>query len=180
MISTKIVTTITSKLFLLICFFSCAVLGQERITKRMAGPANGQYRIAVAFITPTDESYKLQSLIIDIEPVKNKKDLPTAYYADLTTTVRSLTTGSKDQKILVIRWNKGSDVEVKCDGGRWTKETTGPELDAIVEVIKQVVKNSPLDAKDTTEFTLPTALEQKITTALDSLTTSSLKCIRGT
>ena len=70
----KIAMTMISKLFLLICFFSCAILGQERIIKRMAGPANGQYRIAVAFITPTDESYKLQSLIIDIEPVKNKKD----------------------------------------------------------------------------------------------------------
>ena len=146
----------------------------------MAGPTNGQYRILVAFIAATDESYKMQSLIIDIDPVKNKKDQPTSYYADLTTTVRSLTTGDKDQKILVIRWEKAGDVEVKCDGGRWAKESTGPELDAIVDLIKEVVRNSPLDAEKPEEFTLPSAVEQRITATLNSLPKSSLKCIRGT
>ncbi|MEP6848811.1 MAG: hypothetical protein ABI999_08130 [Acidobacteriota bacterium] len=57
-----------------------------------------------------------------------------------TSTMRSLTTGDKRQKILVIRWEKSSDVEVKCDGGKFVKETTGPELDTIVEMVKAVVQ----------------------------------------
>ena len=126
-----------------------------------------------------EDSYKLQTMIIDINPVKNKKDEPNSYYVDLTTTVRSLTTGNKNQKILVIRWQKSEEVEVKCEGGKWVKESAGPELNKIVDTIHAVVQNSPLDAKKVTEFTLPQSVEQNVTAALDGLKTSSLLCIRG-
>ena len=150
-------------LLLCLCIFSGRSTCQDRTTM-MAGPTDGQFRIVVAFMAASGDSYKLQSMIIDTNLTKNKKDQPTSYYVDMTATVRSLTNGSKDQKILVIRWEKSGDVEVKCEGGRWAKETAGPELNTIIDTIKVVVQNSPLDAKKVTEFDLPQSVQQKVVT----------------
>jgi hypothetical protein len=135
------------KLLVALCLLPMTVLCQEKITKMMAGPKGDQFGVVLAFIEVTDESFKTQTLIIDVNPVKTKKELPTAFHVDLTSTVRSATTGAKHQKILVIRWEKSGDVEVKCEGGKWANETPGAELDNIVEIVKAVVQNAPLDTK---------------------------------
>src|SRR4051794_30005324 len=89
---------------LLCLLFSFSVHSQEVITKTLAGPNDDQFRIAIAFMSQGDDnSYKLQSFILDINRVK-KNEQPTSFYLDLTTTVRNLTTGAKKQKILVERW----------------------------------------------------------------------------
>jgi hypothetical protein len=170
-----------SSLKLLVCFFLFAgtAFSQERITKVMAGPSDDQFRIVVAYIAASEDQFNMQSLIIDVDPVNNKKEQPTSYYVDLTATVRSLATGAKKQRILVLRWEKSGDIEVKCDGGKWTKQTTGAELDSIVETVKTVVQNAPLDTKKTIEFTLPKAVEEKVIAVLNSLEKSKLLCIRG-
>ena len=105
--------------------------------------------------------------------------MPNLFYVDLTSTVRSPATGDKKQKILVLRWEKSGDIEVKCEGGKWVKETTGSELDKIVKTVKAVVQNAPLDTKgNPVEFTIPKDLEQKVISILNGLETSALKCVR--
>ena len=70
-------------------------------------------------------------------------------------------------------------MEVKCEGGKFVKETAGSELDKIVEMVKAVVRNAPLDTKgDPVEFTLPKDVEQRVISILNSLDTSTLKCVR--
>ena len=146
----------------------------------MAGPSeDGQFRIAVAFMGATDDSYKLQSFFVTVNRTKNKNELPTEYYVDLTTTTRSLESGTKKQKILVFRWRKSGEIEVKCEGGKWSKQAAQPEIDKIVEVVKAVVQNSPRDAKEPVDFTLPEELEQKVISILDGLETSTLQCVRN-
>lgn len=169
---------VTLKLLLSLFILSGTALCQERIAKLVAGPNDAQFRVVVAYMAPTETQFNMQSLIIDVNPVKNKKDLPTSYYVDITTTTRNLETGEKKQRILVIRWEKAGDVEVKCEGGRWTKENTGAELDSIVEVVKAVVQSSPLDAKKMTEFTLTKTVENKVTDLLNNLEKSKLQCVR--
>jgi hypothetical protein len=165
-------------LMLIVCLCLVpAAFGQERITKTTAGPNGETFRIAVAFIEPTEDSYKLQSLFVDVNPVK-KNEQPTSFYVDLTTTVRSLATGEKKQKILVIRWEKSGDVMVKCEAGKWAKQTTGPELDNIIETVKLVVQNAPLKAQEPTDFKLPPDVEKRLTAILDGLGTSTLTCVR--
>ena len=161
------------------CFVSVTAFGQERITKIMAGPNEDQFRVLVSFIEATEDSYKLQSLIIDVNRVKDKQEQPTSFYVDLTTTVRSLTTGEKKQRILVLRWGKSAEIEVKCEGGKWIKQKPGPEIDKIVETVKAVIQNSPLDAKKPVEMTLPQDVKQKVTSTLNALETSTAECIRG-
>jgi len=170
---------LTLKLFVFLCFLPVTVLCQEKITKMMAGPNGETFRAIVAFVEPTDESFKTQTLIIDVNPVKNKKEQPTTFYVDLTSTIRSISTGDKKQKILVLRWDKSGDIEVKCEGNKWEKENAGPELDKIVETAKAVIQNAPLDTKgDPVEFKLPEDLEQRVISILNGLETSSLKCVR--
>ena len=152
---------------------------QEKVTKMMAGPRGDQFRIVVALIAVTDTSMNTKSLIVDVNQVKKKSEQPTSFYVDLTATQRSLGTGDKKQKILVIRWEKSGDVEVKCEGGKFVKETTGPELDKIMEMVKAVVQSAPLETRgDAVEFTIPKDLEQKLISILDGLDTSTLKCVR--
>jgi hypothetical protein len=168
------------KLLLCICLLAVTTLCQEKVTKMMAGPKGDRFGIVVAFIEVTDQSFKTQTLIFDVNQVKKKNEQPTSFYVDLTSTVRSATTGDKAQKILVIRWEDSGVVEVKCEGGKWAKETAGPELDNIVETVRAVVQHVPLDTKgDPVEFTLPKAIEQKVISILDSLETSKLVCIRN-
>ena len=166
---------------LIICLIALPVVTQcqERTAKNMAGPfGDGQFRVAVTFMSAAEGGYKVQSLIVTTNQVKKKAEMPTEYVADLTTTTRSLETGAKDQKIFVIRWGKSEDVEVKCEGGKWSKLAPDPELSAIVETVKAVVRESPRDAKRPSDFTLPAELEQKVISHLDGLQTSKLQCVR--
>src|SRR5262249_17803267 len=140
-----------------------SVRGQEVVTQTMAGPVGEKYRILLAFMSMEDQgSYKLQSFILDTNRVK-KNEQPSAFYLDLTSTIRNTATGEKKQKILVQRWITPADVEVKCDGGKWIKQSSSPELDLITDTVKSVIQIVPLDAKDAKEFELPPDLSKKIT-----------------
>lgn len=170
---------LTSRLLVCLFLLPLSVVCQERITRIMAGPLDDSHsRIVVAFMGVTGDSSKLQSLIVTTNRAKNKNDLPTEYLVDLTTTTRSLASGAKKQKILVFSWDKSGEREVKCGGGKWTKQSASPEIDNIVEVVKAVVSKSPRDVKEATEFTLPQDLEQKLISILEGLETSNLQCVR--
>lgn len=161
-----------------------AALGQEERTRQfIVGPNGGdQTRILVAFAEPSQDSYKLQSMIIDLTSVKNKRDEPSAFVqVDLTSTVRSLTSGEKKQKILVLRWKKsGTEIELKCEG-KWVKQSTpsAAAIDKIVEATKAVIESVPLDAKTPTEATLSPELEQKVSSILNALDTEDIACLRS-
>ena len=149
------------------------------MAKVMAGPnEDGQFRIAVAYIAAGGNTYKLQSLIVTVNRVKNKSDLPTEYLVDLTTTTRQLESGAKKQNILIFRWGKSGQIETKCEGGKWTKQTGEPVINNIIEVVKAVVQSAPRDAKEPVDFTLPPELGPKVVSILDDLETSKLQCVR--
>ena len=104
-----------------LCTFPVIALGQAEMHQVKVGPYGDQVRIIDALATPAANGYKLQSLIVDITPAKNKRDQPLAVHVDLTATVRDMQTGKKDQQALVLRWAANGDFEVKCDGnGRQT------------------------------------------------------------
>jgi hypothetical protein len=165
------------KLLVCLCLVPVAASGQERIRKFMVGPKDDQVRVVIAFAEPSEEGYKLQSMIIDLTPVKDKKEQPAAVHVDLTSTVRSLATGAKKQKILILRWNKAGELELKC-AGQWKKQEAVASIEKIVTTTKAVIGAVPLDAKAPTEVTLPKDLEQKISSILDSLFTEDLPCLR--
>lgn len=144
----------------------------------MVGPNNDQIRIVVAFIEPSQEAYSMQSMIIDVDSVKDRKEQPSSFQVDLTSTVRSLSTGEKRQKILLLRWKKTGEIELKCDG-KWKKRDVGSIMDKIVEATNAVIQSVPLDAKSPTEFTLSPELEQKVSSILSSLNTEDFQCLRS-
>ena len=167
------------RLLVCLCLLPVTALCQESITKITAGPIDdGQFRIAIVFMDAADDSYKLQSLFVTVNQAKKKNELPTEYHVDLTTTTRNLATGTKKQKILVFRWGKSSEREVKCEGGKWSKQAAALEIDKIVEIVKAVVHNAPRDAKEPVDFTLPKELQQQVIFILDGLETSNLQCVR--
>jgi hypothetical protein len=149
------------KIFLCLCFLSASVF----------------CRFIAALIQPTETSYKMQSMIIDFDPVKKSKDLPESFTVDLTSTVRSLTTGAKNQKILVLRWNKSGQIETKCNG-KWTKQDSTPAIDKIIETVKTVIQNSPLPKDSPTDVKLPKDVEKAIDVVLNSLDTEEIPCLR--
>jgi len=170
--------SLISRLLMCLCLLPLAAIGQERTAKIMAGPTeDGKFRVAVAFMGATEDSYKLQSLIVTVNRAK-KNEVPTDYYVDLTTTTRSLASGTKKQKILVFRWGKSGQSEVKCEGDKWSKQAAEPGIDKIIEIVKAVVQSSPRDAKEPGEFTLSAELQEKVITILDDLETSDLQCVR--
>lgn len=105
-----------TKLFVFLCLLPLSVLSQERITKVMSGPYNDGIRIVAAFIEPSGETFKMQSMIIDMESIKSNSEQPASVSVDLTSTVRTLATGAKKQKILQLRWKKSGEIEFRCDG----------------------------------------------------------------
>ena len=109
------------KIFLCLCFLPASIFCQEQIRQVKIGQNNNETRIFAVLIQPTETAFKTQSMIIDFKPLKKSKDLPESFTVDLTSTVRSLKTGAKNQKILVLRWNKSGEIETKCDGNqiRW-------------------------------------------------------------
>ena len=166
------------KLLVCLCLLPASTFSQERIRKMMVGPNNDQIRIVVAFIEPSQEAYSMQSMIIDVDSVKNRKEQPSSFQVDLTSTVRSLSTGEKRQKILLLRWKKTGEIELKCDG-KWTKRDVGSTMDKIVEATNAVIQSVPLDAKSPTAFTLSQELEQKVSAILNSLNTEDFQCLRS-
>ena len=166
------------KLLVCLCLLPASTFSQERIRKMTVGPNNDRIRIVVAFIEPSQEAYSMQSMIIDVDSVKNGKEQPSSFQVDLTSTVRSLSTGEKRQKILLLRWKKTGEIELKCDG-KWIKRDVGSMMDKIVEATKAVIQSVPLDAKSPTEFTLSQELEQKVSAILNSLNTEDFQCLRS-
>jgi len=51
------------------------VVCQEKVTKMTAGPKGDRFGIVVAFIDVTDQSFKTQTLIFDVNPVRKRKEL---------------------------------------------------------------------------------------------------------
>ena len=166
------------KLLLCLCLMPAGALCQERIRKVMVGPKDDQVRIVVAFIEPSQDSYIMQSMIIDLNPVKNRNEQPSSFQVDLTSTVRSLSTGEKKQKILLLRWKKAGEIELKCNG-KWLKQDTMLAVNNIVEAAKVVIQSVPVDAKAPTEATLTQEVEQKVTSILNALDTEKLPCLRN-
>ena len=166
------------KLLLCLCLLPVTVFCQERITNVMVGTNGDQKRIVVAFVEPTDDSFKMQSMIVDLTPVKNKKDQPAGVFVDLTSTVRNLATGEKKQKILQLRWQKTGEVEFKCDG-KWKKLTADAATNKIVEAVTALVQIAPLNTKEPAKLNLPADIEQKIISVLDSLTIETFSCLRN-
>lgn len=74
-------------LLLCLCFVPVSIFSQERISTVAVGPYNDQFRIVIAFVEPSAESYKMQSMIIDMDPIKNSQEQPASVYVDLTSTV---------------------------------------------------------------------------------------------
>ncbi len=104
------------KLLICLCLVPISALCQDRIRNVTVGPVGDQIRIVVAFIEPSDDSYKMQSMIIDLDKIKDKKEQPSSFQVDLTATVRSLSTGEKKQKAVILRWQKPDKIELKCNG----------------------------------------------------------------
>ena len=166
------------KLLLCLCLLPASVFCQERITSVMVGPKEDQTRIVAAFVEPTEDALKTQSMIIDMTPIKNNKNQPASVFVDLTSTVRNLSTGEKKQKILQLRWQKIGEVEFKCDG-KWKEQTADAATNKIVEAATALFRIIPLNTKKTTELDLPKDVEQKILSVLDSLTTETFSCLRN-
>ena len=165
------------KLLVCLCLLQVSASAQEPIRKFMVGPREDQVRVVLAFAEPSQEGYKLRSMIIDLKPAKDRKEQPSAVHVDLTSTVRSLETGAKKQKILILRWNKAGELELKCEG-KWKKQESVASIEKIVTVTRAVIEAVPLDAKAPTEVTLSGDLEQKVTAILDALFTEELPCLR--
>lgn len=162
----------------LFCLCPAIALGQEKIRTVKVGPYGDQVRIVVTLIDPTADGYKMQSLIIDLTPAKNKGEQPSSVHVDLTSTVRTVGTGKKEQQILVLRWQGTGEAESKCDG-KWTKPD-GTETAQIVETVKAVIGKVPLATKTPIDASLPEELEQKVAAVLDSLRSKTLPCVRVT
>lgn len=165
------------KALVCLCLLSAPVIGQERIRKFMVGPSGDNTRIVIALADPTPEGYRLQSMIIDMTPIKNRGEQPSFVQVDLTTTVRSLSTGAKDQKIIVLHWKKTGELELKCNG-QWTKHDREAAIDKIIDVTKAVIESVPLDAKAPTEVNLSADLERKVSSILDTLNSKDIPCLR--
>ena len=165
------------KLFICLCLAPATTAAQDQIRKFMVGPYGDQTRIIYAVTDILPDGYKLQSMIIDMTRVKNSNEEPSSVLVDLTSTVRSLSTGEKKQKILILRWKKTGELELKCDGN-WTKQDKVAAIDTILETAKTVIQSVPLNTKTPTEVSVTPELEQKISLVFDSLNTKAMPCLR--
>lgn len=171
---------IMKALFCLCLLPAAALCQEERIRQVMVGPSGDQYRIVAVFIEPSAESYTMQSMIINLAAVKNsRKEQPEAFFVDLTSTVRNVSSGEKKQKILLLQWKKTGAIELRCDG-KWVKQDKAEAaIEKIAEVTRTVIQSLPLDAKTPTEAKLPPEVEQKALSVLNSLQTQNLPCLRS-
>jgi hypothetical protein len=62
-----------------LCLMATSTLSQERIRQVMVGPNNDRVRIVVAFIEPSRDTYSMQSMIIDLDAIKNGKEQPSPF-----------------------------------------------------------------------------------------------------
>lgn len=166
------------KLLFCLALFPASLFCQERIANVKVGPNKDQTRIVAAFIEPAEDAYKMQSMIIDITPIKNNKEQPAAVFVDLTSTVRNVSSGAKQQKILQLRWQKNGEIEFKCDG-KWKKQTADAPTNKIVEAANALFQIMPPNPKEVVNLDLPKDVEQKINAAMDSLTTENFSCLRN-
>jgi hypothetical protein len=143
----------------------------------MVGPYGDQIRVVIALTDPIPEGYRLQSMIIDLTPVRKKTDEPASVEVDLTSTIRSVATGEKQQKILILRWKKNGELEAKCEG-KWVRQEVGPAIEGIVSTTKAVIQTLPTDVKRPAEFALAPDLEKRISSIFDSLSTEKFQCLR--
>ena len=164
------------KLFLFMCLVPVGVFGQDMIRKVMVGPYEGDVRILVAYIQPTKTEYKIQSMIIDVKIDKKKKQVK-SFFVDLTTTVRSLSTGKKKQNIFQFSSDKKGKLKLRCDG-KFKSKDNNSAIDKIVEVVKTVIGSFPLDSEKPTGVTLSQDIEEKILSVMDSLETEDIPCLR--
>jgi hypothetical protein len=116
-------------------------------------------------------------MIIDLTPVRKKPEEPQEVHLDLTSTIRAFASGSKDQRILILHWNKNGDLEAKCDGN-WKKQETNPVLNNIIATTKAVIQTIPSTPGEPKDFELSNELEQKILAIFDALTPQSVPCLR--
>jgi hypothetical protein len=163
-------------LFVCVCLFPINIFCQERIIQFMTGPKDNKIRIVAAFIEPSAETLKTQSMIIDLDPIKNNQEVSGSVFVDLTSTVRSLITGDKKQKILQLRWNKKGEIEMRCND-KWSKQDAIPATTKIIETTKSLIQIIPL-SKETTEFTPTPEIQQSILTVLESLKPETFSCLR--
>lgn len=120
----------------------------------------------------------MQSMIIDLEATKNGKEQPSSFQIDLTSTVRSLSSREKRQRILLLRRQKTGEIELKCDG-KWVKRDVGSAMDKIIGAAQAVMQSAPLDTKSPTEITLSPEVEQKVSAVLNALNSDNLPCLRS-
>ena len=169
-----------SKLIVCLLFFfviaSSRVVAQESLTKFVAGPHGDETRILIALTHVTDDGYQLQSLIIDLSPLK-KGEEPSSFHVDLTSTIRSLATGAKQQKIFIFHWDKTGDIDVKCNG-KYEKHQANAALDKIIEVTKAVIKIIPTNLKEPKDLKLPAELEAAVAAILNGMNAQDLPCLR--
>jgi hypothetical protein len=167
-----------AKSFLLLLLFSVGVLSQDRIQQIMVGPAEDKFRVVIAFIDPTEDSFKMQSLIVDFDKPKDKNDLPTTFKIDVTSTVRSLATGEKKQKILILQVKNSTEIQFKCDG-KYIKKDSTPNTDKLIETVKAILKTLPLDSKKPTAVKLSKETEANADLVFKSVNTEEFPCLRN-
>lgn len=163
--------------FICLVVLPLGVFCQQNIQKFAVGPNGDQTRIVLSFVEMATSDFKMESMIIDLDAIKDGKEKPKSVTVDLTSTVRSLGARRKDQKILLIRWNDKGEIEMKCDGS-WTKKESDSAAQEIIEATKSVIQNVPLNRKEMTEITLPEEIVKKIEAVLDSLKQENFSCLK--
>ncbi len=89
-----------------------------------------------------------------------------------------MATGQKKTKILVLRLVKSGDIDVKCEGGKWAKQTAGAEIDSILKMVTDVLQKAPLDAKEPVEFSCQRTSNTQNISILNGLETTTFTCVR--
>lgn len=163
----------------LICLFvlPLGIFCQQTIQKFAVGPNGDQTRIVLTFVEMATSDFKMESMIIDLNAIKDGKEKPKSVTVDLTSTVRSLGARRKDQKVLLIRWNDKDEIEMKCNDN-WTKKESDSAAQKIIEATKSVIQNVPLNSKESVEITLPDEIVKKVEAVLDSLKQEKFSCLR--
>lgn len=164
----------------LFCLFilPLSVFCQEKIQKFMIGPNGDQTRIVLSFVEMAENDFKMQSMIIDLDAIKDKNEKPKSVTVDLTSTVRSIGAGlKKNRKILLIRWNKNEEIEMKCDDN-WAKKESDSAAQKIIETTKAVIQNVPLSSKESIDISLPDEIVKKVEAVLESMKPVNFSCLR--
>lgn len=167
-----------AKLLCCLLFLSVSIFSQDRIQQVMVGPTEENFRVVIAFIDPLQDAYKMQSLIIDFDNPKFKNELPNTFKIDVTSTVRSLTTGEKKQKILILQVKNSNEIQFKCDG-KFVKKDSTPNTNKLIETVKLILKSLPLDSKKPAEVKLTKDIEDKVDSVFKSVTTEEFPCLRS-